>query len=79
MSYPKGGYPAYGFDPWRQQSWDARAAGNFIGGGAGSGLIVFAAVAQASGTALGGLMLAGLTPRPSMPSERIVVQSSANP
>ena len=60
MSYPKGGYPGYGFDPWQQQSWDARAAGNFIGGGAGSGLIVFAAVAQASGAALGGLMLAGL-------------------
>jgi hypothetical protein len=26
-----------GPNPWQQQSWDARAAGNFIGGGAGCG------------------------------------------
>ncbi len=33
----------------RQRYWDVRAAGNFIGGGTGSGLIVAAAVAAASG------------------------------
>ena len=29
--------------PWLQTNWDHRAAGNFIGGGTGSGLAVFAA------------------------------------
>jgi phenylacetyl-CoA:acceptor oxidoreductase 26-kDa subunit len=33
--------------PWHQPNWDARAAGNFIFGGAGTGLIVFAALAHA--------------------------------
>ena len=36
---------SFGPNPWHQQSWDARAAGNFMGGGAGCGLIVFAALA----------------------------------
>lgn len=54
------GYSNYGPEPWHQTSWDARAAGNFIGGGAGSGLIVFSAVSDAGGTALASLMLAGL-------------------
>jgi len=36
---------SFGPDPWQQQSWDARAAANFMCGGAGSGLIVFAALA----------------------------------
>jgi phenylacetyl-CoA:acceptor oxidoreductase subunit 2 len=36
---------SFGPNPWQQQSWDARAAGNFMGGGAGSGLVVFAALA----------------------------------
>lgn len=35
----------FGPNPWHQQSWDARAAGNFMCGGAGCGLIVFAALA----------------------------------
>jgi len=60
MSFPSGGYPSHGPEPWQQRSWDWRAAGNFIGGGAGSGLIVFAALSGASGTALAALMLAGL-------------------
>jgi phenylacetyl-CoA:acceptor oxidoreductase subunit 2 len=50
----------YGPNPWQQTHWDARAAGNFIGGGGGAGLIVFAALAGAEGRALSGLMLAGL-------------------
>ena len=33
----------------RQRSWDLRAAGNFIGGGTGAGLIVTAALAAAAG------------------------------
>ena len=51
---------SYGPNPWHQTSWDARAAGNFIGGGAGCGLIVFAALSPARGMALTSLLLAGL-------------------
>lgn len=36
---------SFGPNPWQQQSWDGRAAANFMFGGAGSGLIVFAALA----------------------------------
>ena len=60
MTYPAKGYGPYGPDPWHQTSWDARAAGNFVCGGAGAGLVVFAALA---GTGSGGvpwLLLAGL-------------------
>ena len=39
----------YGPNPWQQKSWDARAAANFIGGGAGCGLLIFAALAGAQG------------------------------
>lgn len=31
--------------PWHQTNWDARAAGNFIGGGSGAGLLVCAGLA----------------------------------
>ncbi|HZQ59843.1 MAG TPA: DmsC/YnfH family molybdoenzyme membrane anchor subunit [Casimicrobiaceae bacterium] len=58
MSAPKD--VAYGAAPWRQTSWDARAAGNFIGGGTGAGLIVFTVVASASGMVRTGLLLIGL-------------------
>jgi phenylacetyl-CoA:acceptor oxidoreductase 26-kDa subunit len=51
---------SYGPNPWRQAHWDWRAAGNFICGGAGGGLIVFTTIAGVDGTALAGLMLAGL-------------------
>lgn len=37
----------FGPNPWQQQHWDWRAAGNFIGGGAGSGLIVCVALTAA--------------------------------
>ena len=36
---------SFGPNPWQQQSWDARAAANFMCGGAGCGLLVFAALA----------------------------------
>jgi phenylacetyl-CoA:acceptor oxidoreductase subunit 2 len=51
---------SYGPKPWQQTQWDWRAAGNFIGGGAGSGLIVFSALSGARGIELAVLMLAGL-------------------
>jgi phenylacetyl-CoA:acceptor oxidoreductase 26-kDa subunit len=35
---------SYGPNPWLQRHWDARAATNFMAGGCGSGLIVFAAL-----------------------------------
>jgi phenylacetyl-CoA:acceptor oxidoreductase subunit 2 len=51
---------SFGPNPWQQTSWDARAAGNFIGGGAGSGLIVFTAVSGAQGPGAAALLLVGL-------------------
>ena len=33
-----------GVEPWHQRHWDWKAAGNFICGGAGAGLLVFAAL-----------------------------------
>ena len=41
----------FGPNPWQQTAWDWRAAGNFIGGGAGSGIIVFAALSGLLGRA----------------------------
>jgi phenylacetyl-CoA:acceptor oxidoreductase subunit 2 len=46
--------------PSRQRNWDARAAANFVCGGAGGGLIVFAALAGASGLPRTETLLAGL-------------------
>ena len=40
---------SFGPNPWQQTNWDARAAGNFIGGGAGCGLLVFSVIAAAQG------------------------------
>jgi phenylacetyl-CoA:acceptor oxidoreductase subunit 2 len=51
---------SFGPAPWQQTHWDARAAGNFICGGAGAGLIVFAAFSPATGPALTALLLGGL-------------------
>jgi phenylacetyl-CoA:acceptor oxidoreductase subunit 2 len=51
---------SFGPAPWLQTNWDWRAAGNFICGGAGAGLIVFTALSGAEGGALAGLLLAGL-------------------
>jgi len=60
MTYPAGGYASYGPEPWQQTSWDWRAAGNFVCGGAGCGLIVFTALADAGRVATGALTVAGL-------------------
>jgi len=35
-----------GVEPWHQQHWDWKAAGNFICGGAGAGLLLFVALAS---------------------------------
>jgi phenylacetyl-CoA:acceptor oxidoreductase 26-kDa subunit len=51
---------SFGPAPWQQTNWDWRAAGNFICGGAGAGLIVLAALSAAVGPAFTALMLAGL-------------------
>ena len=40
---------SYGPNPWQQTNWDWRAAGNFICGGAGSGLIAATALSGAQG------------------------------
>jgi phenylacetyl-CoA:acceptor oxidoreductase 26-kDa subunit len=51
---------SFGPNPWQQTSWDWRAAGNFIGGGAGTGLIIFTALSGVQGTVAAMLLLAGL-------------------
>ena len=49
-----------GMKPWRQRHWDARAAWNFVAGGAGSGLIVATAVSGARGPLAAALLLGAL-------------------
>jgi phenylacetyl-CoA:acceptor oxidoreductase subunit 2 len=51
---------SFGPNPWLQAHWDWRAAGNFIAGGAGSGLIIATALSDADRPAWTGLLLAGL-------------------
>lgn len=51
---------SFGPNPWQQQSWDARAAGNFIGGGAGCGLLIFTTLAGAPGSLRQGLLVLAL-------------------
>ncbi len=52
---------SFGPNPWQQQSWDWRAAGNFICGGVGGGLIVCAVLLDAPhGLLLWGAVLVGL-------------------
>ncbi len=50
----------YGATPWHQTSWDWRAAGNFMGGGLGAGIIVAAALSGATGRAGALLFAAGV-------------------
>lgn len=51
---------SYGPHPWQQAHWDWRAAGNFICGGAGSGLVAFAAMSGVRGNTLALVIVAGL-------------------
>ncbi len=50
----------FGPNPWIQQHWDWRASGNFVFGGAGSGLLLAAALALPLGPARGVSMALGL-------------------
>jgi phenylacetyl-CoA:acceptor oxidoreductase subunit 2 len=50
----------FGPAAWQQTQWDWRAAGNFVCGGAGGGLIVLAALSGARGLALTALLLGGV-------------------
>jgi len=52
--------PGPGGAPWRQRHWDARAAANFVGGGAGSGLVVATAVAGVHGPFAAATLAVGL-------------------
>lgn len=58
---PQARAAGFGPRPWQQTSWDARAAANFMAGGAGSGLIVAAAVGGGPlwAFALGAAIVAG--------------------
>lgn len=51
---------SFGPNPWQQTSWDARAAGNFIGGGAGCGLLIYTWLASPQGSLRGLLILLAL-------------------
>lgn len=51
---------SFGPNPWQQMSWDWRAAGNFVCGGAGGGLLVFTALSGIGGLAARLLVLAAL-------------------
>ncbi|MCC7058980.1 MAG: dimethyl sulfoxide reductase anchor subunit [Burkholderiaceae bacterium] len=51
---------SFGPRPWQQTHWDWRAAGNFMCGGAGAGLIVFTVLARVGGQAEALLLLGGL-------------------
>ena len=51
---------SYGPNPWQQAHWDWRAAGNFMFGGAGAGLLAYAALAGVGGLAGTLLALAGI-------------------
>ncbi|HWI84468.1 DmsC/YnfH family molybdoenzyme membrane anchor subunit [Ramlibacter sp.] len=50
----------YGPAPWQQAHWDWRAAGNFIFGGAGAGLLAATALSGVGGLAATLLTLAGM-------------------
>jgi phenylacetyl-CoA:acceptor oxidoreductase 26-kDa subunit len=50
----------FGPAPLPQTAWDARAAANFIAGGAGGGLIIVTALAGSTGAARAALVLCGL-------------------
>lgn len=59
MKNPAHGIP-YGIAPWHQVTWDARAAGNFIGGGIGAGTLAMLPLAGPDMGATGVLALIGL-------------------
>ncbi len=50
----------FGPNPWQQAHWDWRAAGNFICGGAGAGLLIFTVLSRIQGPVALAALLAGL-------------------
>jgi Fe-S-cluster-containing dehydrogenase component len=56
----EGSIRAKGVEPWLQSHWDWRASANFMGGGAGSSLLLFAAAATWAGAGFYLLALAAL-------------------
>ena len=57
---PEIGMRHLGLAPWLQTAWDLRAAGNFVGGGSGSGLLILASLGAFRGMESPVLLLAGL-------------------
>ena len=57
---PEVGMRHLGLAPWLQTAWDLRAAGNFIGGGSGTGLLILTSLGAFRGLYSQGLLLAGL-------------------
>ncbi|CAA7627155.1 phenylacetyl CoA [Magnetospirillum sp. SS-4] len=49
-----------GLAPWLQTAWDLRAAGNFIGGGSGTGLLILVSLGAFAGLYSQVLLVAGL-------------------
>lgn len=49
-----------GLSPWLQTAWDLRAAGNFIGGGSGTGLLILVSLGAFAGLYSQILLLVGL-------------------
>ena len=49
-----------GLSPWLQTAWDLRAAGNFIGGGSGTGLLILTSLGAFGGLYSRVLLIAGL-------------------
>ncbi len=49
-----------GLSPWLQTAWDLRAAGNFIGGGSGTGLLIITSLGAFDGLYSRVLLIAGL-------------------
>ena len=57
---PEIGMRHLGLAPWLQTAWDLRAAGNFIGGGTGTGLLILVSLGAFRGLYGPALLVAGL-------------------
>ena len=57
---PEIGMRHLGLAPWLQTAWDLRAAGNFIGGGSGTGLLILVSLGAFRGLYSQVLLVAGL-------------------
>ncbi|CAA7625701.1 Phenylacetyl CoA [Candidatus Terasakiella magnetica] len=57
---PEVGMRHLGLAPWLQTAWDLRAAGNFVGGGSGTGLLIITSLGAFGGLYSRGAILVGL-------------------